>query len=334
MRVYLALFLLLAAVMLVTPALAMLPTQADTPQPAAQEKADSSTQSKESAKDTGEGFRVLLKESGKVVTLTEKAYIVGAVCAEMPPLYHEEALKAQAAACYTYAYKMRAQQRSAPDSALKGADISDQSDSHQAYLPAETLKKKWGDNYDRYISRVESAVDEVLGNVICYEGEPITAAFHAICAGQTESAKVMWGKDISYLQPVVSTGDKLSPDYSSSLILTQDQFKAKAAALEGAVLEGDATKWVGSAKTSDSKTVTAIQIGGKEYAGDKVRSAFGLRSACFTLIYKDGSFIFNVSGYGHGVGMSQYGADYMARQGSSWKEILLHYYKGVEIKKL
>ncbi len=327
MRQILALAFVLTAVLLAAPAIALIPNTGDPPP--AQEGGDAVPPQE----DDGT-FRVLLSDTGEVLTLSERDYLVGAVCAEMPPLYHAQALRAQAVASYTNACRMRTASRNAPDPDLKGADFSDSADSHQGYLTEEELREKFGDNYERYLEPVTQAVDEVIGNVITYDGQPITAAFHAICSGRTESAAVIWGKELPYLQPVVSTGDKLSPDYASTLVLTADQFREKAAALEGADLSGEAAGWVGEAEVSESLTVTGIAIGGESFTGEQVRAAFGLRSPCFTLTYTDGAFTFEVCGYGHGVGMSQYGADYMARQGSTWEEILTHYYTGVKIEKL
>ncbi|MFR8012156.1 MAG: stage II sporulation protein D [Clostridia bacterium] len=330
MRPMLSLALVLSAALLAAPALALIPTSSSGKTEPKAPFSDSSDPA-EAADGT---FKILLSESGEVVTLSERDYLIGAVCAEMPPLYHAQALRAQAVASYTNAYRMRAANRSNPDDSLKGADLSDNTDSHQGYMTEQELRDKFGENYDKYVGLVADAVDEVIGNIITYEGQPITAAFHAICSGRTESAAILWGKDLSYLQPVVSTGDKLSPDYSSTLVLTADQFREKAAALEGAELSGDAASWVGKAEVSESQTVTQIAIGGKDFTGEQVRTAFGLRSPCFTVAYQDGSFTFDVCGYGHGIGMSQYGADYMARQGSSWEEILTHYYTGVTIEKV
>ncbi|HIR53431.1 MAG TPA: stage II sporulation protein D [Candidatus Onthovicinus excrementipullorum] len=326
MRQILALALVLTAVMLAAPAISLIP---DTAPPRAEAPEDPSA----AVEDDGT-FRVLLSGTGEVITLSERDYLIGAVCAEMPPLYHAQALRAQAVAIYTNAWRARSAQRADPDPDLKGADFTDSADSHQGYLTEAELREKFGENYDRYIEPVTQAVDDVIGHVITYEGAPITAAFHAICSGRTESAAVIWGKDLPYLQPVVSTGDKLSPDYSSTLVLTADQFREKTGALDGANLSGDTGSWVGKSETSESGTVTKIPIGGKDFTGEQVRAAFGLRSPCFTLTYADGTFTFEVCGYGHGVGMSQYGADYMARQGSIWEEILTHYYTGVKIEKL
>lgn len=330
MKPSLSLALVLCAAILIVPTIALIPS------PGAERDRTDPGSSSGTASDPGgyDGFRVYLTETGKVVSLSERDYLIGAVCAEMPPLYHAQALRAQAVAIYTNAYKRRMEQRASPDPDLKGADFSDSTDSHQGYLSEAQLRDKFGDKYDSYLKPVSDAVDDVIGNLLTYDGQPITAAFHAICSGRTESAAVIWGKDLPYLQPVVSTGDKLSPDYSSTLVLSADQFREKAAALDGADLSGDPGTWIGAAETSESRTVTQISIGGQTFTGEQVRSAFGLRSPCFTLTVQDGSFTFEVCGYGHGVGMSQYGADYMARQGSSWEEILTHYYTGVQIQKI
>ena len=202
---------------------------------------------------------------------------------------------------------------------------------HLGYLDAAARKEKWGDKYETYEKKIEEAVKDVFGKVITYGGETITAAFHAISCGQTFSAEEVWGKDVPYLKSVTSAGDKLSPDYSSALTLTEDEFK-KAFAGSGAELGGDCKKWVGEIKKTDSGYISLAVIGKKEFTGAQVREILGLRSACFEIKCSDGKFKITVRGYGHGVGMSQYGADYMARQGSDWQEIIKHYYTGAEIK--
>lgn len=330
MRPMISLALVLSAALLAAPALALIPV----PDGGGAQRTAPFAADPDTAEQDDGTFKILLSETGEVLTLSERDYLIGAVCAEMPPLYHAQALRAQAVASYTNACRMRTANRASPDESLGGADLSDSTDSHQGYMTEQALRDKFGENYDKYVGLVADAVDEVLGNIITYEGQPITAAFHAICSGRTESAAVLWGKELPYLQPVVSTGDKLSPDYSSTLVLTAEQFREKATALEGADLSGDAAGWVGEAETSESQTVTQIAVGGKNFTGEQMRAAFGLRSPCFTVAYQDGSFTFEVCGYGHGIGMSQYGADYMARQGSSWEEILTHYYTGVTIEKI
>lgn len=278
-------------------------------------------------------IKVLLTEENKTVTVSMSEYLIGALASEMTPLYHTEALKAQAAICRTYAEKMIEQQKENPSSELKGADITDDSSKHQGYITMDERKKKFGEQFETYEKKLSDAVKEAGGYIVTYNGELITAAFHAISSGQTESSKNLWGSDLPYLQPVQSAGDRLSPDYASSVSLTDSQFKEKAANLKGAALSGDSDKWIEKSTVSDSGTVLSITIGGKEFTGLEVREAMGLRSPCFTVKHENGSFVFSVTGYGHGAGMSQYGADYMARQGSSWQEIIKHYYKGVQIQK-
>lgn len=282
--------------------------------------------------DTSE-IKVLLTEENKTISVSMSEYLKGALASEMPPLYHTEALKAQAAVCRTYIEKMIEQESKNPTLELHGAYISDDSTKHQGYMTEKERREKFGAQFETYEQKLLQAVKESGSYIITYKGELITAAFHAISSGQTESSLNLWGSDLPYLQPVQSAGDKLSPDYASTVTLTDAQFKEKAAALTGASLSDDSDKWIEKTDVSDSGTVLSITIGGKAFTGLEVREAMGLRSPCFTVKHENGSFIFSVSGYGHGVGMSQYGADYMARQGASWQEIIKHYYKDIEIKK-
>ena len=298
------LFIILIAVLLICPLAAT--GGAKVPEKGGNEVTKTNTQDDENS------ILVLSSSTKKINEIDMFEYVVGAVAAEMPPTYHSQALRAQAAVCYTYAVK----KRSSPDPTLGGADITDDSAVHQGYLDAAARKEKWGDKYETYEQNIE---------------EIITAAFHAISCGQTFSAEEVWGKDVPYLKSVTSAGDRLSPDYSSTLTLTADVFK-KAFAGSGAELGGDAKKWIGEIKKTDSGYISCAVIGEKEFTGAQVREKLGLRSACFEIKCTGDEFKITVHGYGHGVGMSQYGADYMARQGSDWQEIIKHYYTGVEIK--
>ena len=277
-------------------------------------------------------FRLLDEETGTVYEVADRDFVVGTVAAEMYPTYHAEALKAQAVASYTYYSVQRTQERADPDASLKGADFSDALSGLPRYYSDEELKERWGENYEAYHKKVTDAVDAVFGRTITYNGEPILAAYHAISAGTTEDAALVWGSSLPYLQPVASPGDKLSPSYQSTVSLSADELKTKLSSVEGCTLGDDPAGWIAAdPKVSASGTVTGIVIGGAEMSGKQVRELLGLRSACFTAVYDDGSFVFTVLGYGHDVGMSQYGADYMARQGSGWEEILHYYYTGVVI---
>lgn len=269
---------------------------------------------------------VMLAENGKVEKLETREYLVGALAAEMNISYHEEALKAQVVACYTYEKYIESK---GANSDLNGADISDDSAVHQGYISQEDRKKKWGGSFEENEKKAEKAVDAVYGRMMTVGGEPILAAYHDLNSGVTESAETVWGKDISYLQPVQSSGDKLSPDYSSTVILNKSEFMSRAVKIKG-IAEPEEENWVKNVKTSKSGYVISLELGGREISGEDFRKAFELKSCCFT-VDEGEKFTVKTIGGGHAVGMSQYGADYMARQGADWREILNHYYKGVKI---
>ena len=279
----------------------------------------------------GEAINVFSSSTGKVEKVDMHEYLIGSLAAEMPPSYHTQALKAQAVACYTYAVRTRNEQRSNPDLSLAGADISDSSKMHQGYISKQQRKELWGDKFEENEAKLESAVYEVYGNIITYEGEAILALYHSICAGRTQSAESMWGSDIAYLQSVESPGDLLSPDYKKTVVFDEAEFK-KLLSESGVKLEGDAEDWLGKTKTDDSGYVLSVSLCGTEYGAGKLREALGIRSTCFTVEHGKSGFTVETLGYGHAVGMSQYGADYMARQGSTWREILLHYYSNAKIE--
>lgn len=273
-----------------------------------------------------EEFRVLDASADVVYTFDKRDFLIYTVAAEMPASYPTEALKAQAVASYTY----YTYQKNRELEGLHGADFADPPSSFPASYSAESLKERWGKQYQAYLKKIADAVDAVDGELVRFEGKPIFAAYHSCNSGRTESAKVVWGVDYRYLQSVNSAGDALSPHASSTVTVSD---KAFAAAFPDLKLEGDAGKWItGTPTVSNAGTVTAITIGGKEFSGREVRTALSLKSACFTVKHEKEGFIFTVSGYGHGVGMSQYGAKALADQGFTYKEILTHYYRDTEVK--
>ena len=165
-----------------------------------------------------------------------------------------------------------------------------------------------------------------------FRSELIDACFHAMSNGTTETAANVWGAEVPYLQAVASAGDPLAERYASERAFTPDEVRSLLSdAGVSVTLPGDPAAWFGSPTLSDAGTVTAQPIGDASLPGTKVRQIFGLRSATFTVTYADGTFLFAVKGYGHGVGMSQCGADYLARQGYTYRQILEHYYTGIKI---
>lgn len=272
---------------------------------------------------------VMKSESGKVEKTDIKEYTVGALAAEMSMEYHDEALKAQAVACYTYALYCKGKGNKDD---LNGADISDDSKTHQGYLNKDARKKKWGDKYAEYEEKAEKLVGEVLGKRMTYDGDPILAAYHDICSGKTESAKTVWGEEIAYLQSVTSDGDRLAPNYETVIGLDKEKFRSAIQIIDGIELPENSENWIGKTDKTDTGFVRSVEVGGTKIDGNDIKKALGLPSRNFTISCKDEKFTIKIIGNGHMVGMSQYGADYMARQGSDWQEILKHYYTGIKIE--
>lgn len=276
--------------------------------------------------DTPEVFRILDKDAKTVTEMAAKDYIFGVLAAEMPALYDEEALKAQAVAAYTFACYRRA------ENADKDYDITTDFTSDQSFITEQKAREKWGEKAEEYCKKLKNAVGEVEGLAVTYDGKPILAVYHALSSGKTEEGKNVWGGDYPYLKSVASPCDTLAPDYISKAVFSAEELKSR---LSGkCALSGEPSGWFGKAERTPSGTVTSIAAGGSTLSGSEIRAALSLRSSNFEVSYKDGEFTFTVYGYGHGVGMSQYGADYMAKQGSSFKEILLHYYSGCKVEKL
>lgn len=266
-------------------------------------------------------FRLKDKDSGEISNISARDYILGVVSAEMPASYHTEALKAQAVAAYTFALWRKEENKK------EAFDITNDSNLDQAYIDKSGRAKKWGDKEGEYTEKILSAVDSVLGQTVTYKGKIALTLYTAISGGKTENVKNLWGKEYDYLTPVESVGDLLSPNYLTTVDFTKEQLCEK---IEG-ISNEDMSKWFSSPVYSDSGTLLTVNFGEKTLTGKEIRAALNLRSANFDVTAKDNVFTFNVRGYGHLVGMSQYGANYMAQQGSDYKEILKWYYKGTEI---
>ena len=272
-----------------------------------------------------ESIAVFMSDAGVCETLSMRDYIVSVLAGEMPAAYDDNALKAQALACVTLARYM--QQHNKNNASLSGGVISTDPGSYQGYMSVEDMKARWGENFSQYYRKLCRAVDEVLPYALYYDGGPILAAFHAVSPGKTESAEVVWGDRIPYLVSCESEGDRLSPDYASGKTVLPEELKNTL----GLTPDGPPESWLGESEYTEAGTLLAIEICGETFTGAGLRKAFILRSAAVKLTFDGESFVFSVCGYGHGVGLSQYGADYYARQGMDWREIALHYYPGAEI---
>lgn len=283
-------------------------------------------------KAKGTSFKIMDEKSKQILTVSDHDFLYGAIAAEMSPTDQPEALKAQGVAAYTYFCRIRAQQRAKPTAELNGADFTASTQNWGNYVTKDQMKARWGNHFDSYYSKLTKIVDAVYGQTLQSNGELITATYYAISAGKTEAASDIWGSSCSYLVPVASPGDVYANGYQTTVVLTADQIKAAAQKQWPAMsFSGDAAKWIGESKRTNSGSVETIVIGGKTVKGSDVRSAFGLRSANFTVSFTNKKFTFTVKGWGHGVGMSQAGADYMASQGTTYKDILAWYYPGTAL---
>ncbi len=321
MKKFLALILLSAVIIVISPVAVLREGLASEE---TVDTAQTSTTEPVKNEDTVTVFRSVEQEA---VEIDFFEYVCGSVAAEMPLSYHEEALKAQAIACYTNALRLKS---TAEENSTY--HITDNSSIHQGYLNEEQRKEKWGEDFEKYEARLKSLVKSVENLALYYDNEPCVAAFHAICSGKTESAENIWGEKVPYLVSVKSSGDNLSPQYSSVVVFEKEEFieiakdlteNGSIKNLKGIILVKEKSK---------SGTVLKANVNKKAFTGEDIRKAFSLKSPAFTVEADEKTVTFKVTGYGHGVGMSQYGADFMARQGSTYEEILRHYYKGAEIK--
>lgn len=275
--------------------------------------------------------RLLVEIGGAVRELALSDYLVGVVAAEMPAAFEKEALKAQTTAARTYAlYQMAHGSRGKHAS---GADLCDDPGCCQAYLTEEQLRKNWGGAAEEYLQKIRVAEAETDGMVILYEGEPILAVFHSSAAGATEDAAAAWSASVPYLQSVKSPESEADvPNYVSTVSFAEEEFRRRfLAAYPEADLSSGAAGWIGEIARDASGYVSSLSVGGVILRGVELRRILGLRSACFDVTAADGLLTFTTRGYGHGVGLSQYGANALARAGVGWQEILCRYYTGVTV---
>ncbi len=252
-------------------------------------------------------------------------YIKGVVAAEMPALFPEEALKAQAVAARTYTVH-----------SLNGSTTINPDQIGQAYHTIDELKQNWGDNFPEYYKKISDAVDSTYGEIMVYHDEPILAVFHAESAGKTETAENVWEQEIPYLKSVDSSLDENAPDFEKESILSNQDVKNAFVSKFGDIgLDtNNLCHQIQILSRSPSGYIQQIKVGTTTLTGKQVRETLGLRSANFTITQKDqNSLCFTTKGYGHGAGMSQYGASFMAEKGKSYREILQHYYTGIQFEK-
>ncbi len=259
-------------------------------------------------------YITIQRSNGQMVTLELEEYITGVVSSEMPALFHTEALKAQAIIARTYALKAMS----------KGKLLTD-TNSTQNYKDAEQLKTIWGGNFNTYYYKVKESVSSTKGMFLTYNGNYIEAVYHSTSNGKTESSIYGWGNYYPYLVSVDSQYDSLNPSFLVNTTLSYEKLST--------LLDTDInidTEFNIIDKT-DGDRVKTIMVDDKSYTGVNFRNILGLRSADFDIEKTNSGITFTTRGYGHGVGMSQYGANGMAKNGYSYIQILNHYYPGTVI---
>ena len=274
-----------------------------------------------------EKFKLLDTAANTVTEIPSKEYIFGVVAAEMPALYEFEALKAQAVAAYTFAHF----RKNEAEKSGREYDISTDHKTDQSFITRAAAREKWGDKADEYEQKIESAISAVYGNVLTYNNDVILSVYHAISSGITEKSENVWGTPLPYLISVDSSHDKAAETYLSVVSFPAEELKSKISHL--ADTSGDGNIFA-NPKVTEAQTVTEIDINGKTVSGFNISEALELRSSAFQVNFAEGIYTFIVKGYGHGVGMSQNGANSMAKEGKNFEEILAHYYKNCQLKVL
>lgn len=281
----------------------------------------------------GQTLPIYNSASGEVETVSMRDFLIGAAASEMPISYQKEAFKAQIIAAHSYALACRDVQQQNPDPALAGGWFSADPDAHEGFLRPDGLRALWGDQYEDNYAYLSALADEVGGLVLYWDGAPALATYFALCNGTTESSEAVWGRALPYLVSVDSALDLTSPDCEQTVTLSAQEVsdRLKLAFYE-LKLEGDPSAWFPEPVRDAAGYVESMQIEGQTLKGTELREALGLRSADFTVAYDGaGQFTFTTRGYGHGVGLSQYGANAMAITGKGYEEILAHYYPGATL---
>lgn len=256
------------------------------------------------------------RNSGSVITISLEEYVIGAVAAEMPASFNSEALKAQSVLARTYALKAKSSGKTLTDTV-----------STQSYIDINQMQAKWGSSYNAYYNKIKNAVTATSGEYLTYNGTYIEAMYHSTNNGKTESSLDVFGNYYPYLISVTSEHDKAASSYLRTISMDLNTISSKL----GLNLTPDSIIEIIS--YTDGNNIKQININGSSFTGKQVRESLGLRSADFDISINGNNANITTRGFGHGVGMSQYGANGMANSGYSYQNILSHYYPGTVLKK-
>ena len=256
------------------------------------------------------------RSNGSVINLNMTDYLIGVVSSEMPASFNFEALKAQSVLARTYALKAKQTGKKLTDTV-----------STQSYIDIDQMKNKWGNSFNTYYNKIKNAVENTNEEYLSYNGNYIEALYHSTNNGKTESSLDVFGNYYPYLISVSSEYDKNASSYLRTISMPLDTISNKL----GLSLNNDSV--ISILSYTDGGNIKEININGNNFSGKKVRELLGLRSADFDISISDNNANITTRGYGHGVGMSQYGANGMANAGYSYKDILSHYYPGTTLTK-
>ena len=274
------------------------------------------------------GHTLTVLHNGQVETMDLNTYLWGVVAAEMPASFRQEALNAQAVAARTYALSKAGSSERHPD-----ADVCTDFNCCQAWVSREEAEANWGGEAGLYADKITRAVEDTGDQVALYEGQLIQAVFHSSSGENTVDAVEVWGSDVPYLQSVSTPEGEEAAHFHSQRDFTPEEFQETVtAAYPDAVLEGDPSGWIGEVVRAEGGSVHTVNVGGVELSGARMRTLLSLRSSNFTVEAGPEGITFHVTGFGHGVGLSQYGANAMAESGAGYVEILQHYYTGVTVE--
>jgi len=278
--------------------------------------------------------KVKISKTGEIITMDMDEYLKGVVPSEMPPSYNIEALKAQAVVARTYAFE-KMQRNAHTDS-----DICDNYACCQAYYSKEKILEIWtGRGFDEktrneYWEKIEEAVNSTNNVVVTYKGEYIKAYFHANSGGMTESSTEIWGKQsIPYLVPVESLGEENHASYKTEVAFSYNELEEKLNKGSDTRCEVNTVHEIKIIDYTVSGRVATVKFGNVIYEATELRTLLGLKSTNFAIEEINNKVVFKVTGYGHGLGMSQTGSNYYATQGYTYDQIIKHYYTGVDITK-
>lgn len=258
----------------------------------------------------------IYRSNGSIINLNMTDYLIGVVSSEMPASFNLEALKAQSVLARTYALKAKKSGKKLTDTV-----------STQSYIDIDQMKNKWGNSFNTYYNKIKYAVENTNGEYLSYNGNYIEALYHSTNNGKTESSLDVFGNYYPYLISVSSEYDKNASSYLRTISMPLDTISNKL----GLSLNNDSV--ISILSYTDGGNIKEININGNSFSGKKVRELLGLRSADFDISISDNNANITTRGYGHGVGMSQYGANGMANAGYGYKDILSHYYPGTTLTK-